>query len=57
VNFRFGNRTKRREKIEITALVGLADVLRVKRAIAARVTWCGLFPRGAAAANFLIRYV
>src|SRR5438128_538596 len=57
MNFRLGNRAERCEKIEIAAFVGLADMLRVKRAVAAWVTWCGLFPGSAAAGNFFVQNV
>jgi hypothetical protein len=35
MNFRLGDGAERPEKIEVAAFVGLADVLRIKRAIAA----------------------
>src|SRR4249919_1118064 len=54
MNFRLGNGTERRKKIKITDLVRLADVLRIKCAIAARITRRGLLPCSAAARNLLV---
>jgi len=54
VNFRLGNRAERREEIEIAALIGLADMLRIQRAIASRVTWWELLPGAPAAGKFFV---
>ncbi len=48
---------ERRQEIEIAAFVGLADVLRIHGAVAARVTRRRLFPGGAAARQLLVRHV
>src|SRR5262245_64361412 len=53
MNLRLGNRARRCEKIEIASFIGLTDMFRVKRAVAARVSRRGLLPGGTAAGNFL----
>src|SRR5215475_7115950 len=55
MNFRLGNCAERCEKIEITSLIGLADVLGIQRAIATRITRNGLLPGFTPAADFIIR--
>ena len=55
VNFRLWNRPERRQKIEIAAVVGLSDMLGIKRTIAARIMRRGRFPGGLAAGQFRIR--
>src|SRR5512143_1404526 len=57
MNFRLGHRAEWCEKIEIATLVSLPDVLRVKRAITARIARRRLCPAGAAARNFLVRHM
>src|SRR5690242_9109969 len=57
VNFRLWDRAERSEKIEIATLVGLPDMLRIKRAVPARIAWRGLRPGGAAAGEFLVRHM
>src|ERR1700685_3552351 len=54
VNFRFRNRPEWREEVEIAASIGLADVLGIKRAVAARIFLRRLLPGGAAAGEFLV---
>src|SRR4029079_3435933 len=44
MNFRLGNGSERRKKIEIAAFIGLADVLRVQCAVAARIMISRLVP-------------
>src|SRR4029450_1618022 len=57
MNLGFRNRARRRKKIKIASFIGLADVLRVQRAVAARVSRRGLLPGGAATGNFLFGHV
>ena len=57
MDLRLGNRTRRREKIEVAAFVGLADMGRIERAVAARVARRGLAPGGAASPRRCVRYV
>src|ERR1700687_2841626 len=49
MNLRFRRRSRALEKIEVTALIGLGDVLLVQRAIAALEARWRHFPLGAAA--------
>src|ERR1035441_5079060 len=57
MNFRFRNRTAGLKKIEIAALVGLPDMLGIKRAVAARIARRRLLPRGAAAAHLVVAHM
>src|SRR5258708_11868321 len=57
VNFRFGNLPLAGEEIEIAAFVGLPDMGGEHGPIAAKVAWRRLFPRRAAAIEFLLRDV
>src|SRR4249920_2091431 len=57
VNFGFGYCAEWCEKIEIAAVIGLPDVLRIKCAIAARIPWRRLFPVGAASGDFFVRHM
>jgi len=54
MNLRLGDRPERRKEIEVAAFVGLADVLRVKRTIAARIAGGRGCPGGAAARELLV---
>src|SRR5262249_50419484 len=56
-NFRFGNLPLAGEEIEIAAFVGLPDMGGEHGPIAAEVAWGRLFPRRAAAVEFLLRDV
>src|SRR6266446_6002023 len=54
MNLRLRGRLRAGEEIEIAALVGLADVLREHRAVAARVAGRRRLPGGAAAAKLVV---
>src|SRR5579871_288475 len=54
MNLRLRGRCGAAEKIEVAALVGLADVLRIHRAVAALKMRRRLFPGGAAARQFFV---
>src|SRR5579864_6011086 len=54
VNLRLGGARRAGEKIEIAALVGLADMLRIHRAIAAQKMRRRRFPIGAAARELFV---
>src|SRR5262245_12852994 len=54
MNFRLGNYAERREKIEIATFICLADMLRIKRAVTARVAGRRLFPDGTTTSDFFL---
>ena len=55
MDFRLRNRSAGGKEIEIAAFVGLADMLRIERAIAARVARRWRLPGGAPARELLLR--
>src|SRR5690348_2739208 len=54
MDFWLGNFTERTEKIEIAAFVGLSNMLRIKRTVAARIARGRRRPRGAAARHLVL---
>src|ERR1700761_8477109 len=57
MNLRLRDRAAGEQEVEVAALVGLADVGGIHRAVAARIVRRGRRPRRAAARELLVRYV
>ena len=57
MNLRLGDRRRALQKIEVAAFVRLADMLRIHRPVAARITRRRRRPGGAAARKFLVAHM
>src|SRR5689334_8510691 len=57
MNLRFGDRRRALQKIEVAAFVGLSDMLRIHRSIAARIAYRRRRPGGVPALELVVAHM